>query len=87
VVSICIHTSFAAWGMPSAALALLAHGERLRRTMGVYRFLVDGAVVVAPWLIGTLIGRYGYELPSWITAAGVLLTAVLVTRGLRPARG
>jgi hypothetical protein len=55
--------------------------------MGVYRFLVDGAVVVAPWLIGTLIGRYGYELPSWITAAGVLLTAVLVTRGLRPARG
>jgi MFS transporter, DHA1 family, multidrug resistance protein len=87
VVSICIHTSFAAWGMPSAALALLAHGERLRRTMGVYRFLVDGAVVVAPWLIGTLIGRYGYELPSWTTAAGVLLTAVLVTRGLRPARG
>jgi predicted MFS family arabinose efflux permease len=55
--------------------------------MGVYRFLVDGAVVVAPWLIGTLVERYGYELPSWITAAGVLLTAVLVTRGLRPARG
>jgi hypothetical protein len=54
--------------------------------MGVYRFLVDGAVVVAPWLIGTLVGRYGYELPSWITAAGVLLTAVLVTYGLRPAR-
>ena len=87
VVSICIHTSFAAWGMPSAALALLAGGGRLRRTMGVYRFLVDGAVVVAPWLIGTLIGRYGYDLPSWITAAGVLLTAVLVTRGLRPAAG
>jgi predicted MFS family arabinose efflux permease len=87
VVSIGIHTSFAAWGMPSAALALLAHGERLRRTMGIYRFLVDGAVVIAPWLIGTLIGRYGYELPSWITAAGLLLTAVLVTQGLRPARG
>jgi MFS family permease len=87
LVSIGIHTSFAAWGMPSAALARLARGERLRRTMGVYRFLVDGAVVVAPWLIGTLIGRYGYELPSWITAVGVLLTAVLVTRGLRPARG
>jgi MFS transporter, DHA1 family, multidrug resistance protein len=87
LVSIGIHTSFAAWGMPSAALAQLARGERLRRTMGVYRFLVDGAVVVAPWLIGTLVGRYGYELPSWITAVGVLLTAVLVTRGLRPARG
>jgi MFS transporter, DHA1 family, multidrug resistance protein len=87
LVSIGIHTSFAAWGMPSAALAQLARGGRLRRTMGVYRFLVDGAVVVAPWLIGTLVGRYGYELPSWITAAGVLLTAVLVTRGLRPARG
>ena len=56
LVSIGIHTSFAAWGMPSAALAQLARGERLRRTMGVYRFLVDGAVVVAPWLIGTLIG-------------------------------
>jgi predicted MFS family arabinose efflux permease len=86
LVSIAIHTSFAAWGMPSAALAQLARGTRLRHTMGVYRFLVDGAVVVAPWLIGTLVGRYGYELPSWITAAGVLLTAVLVTRGLRPAR-
>ncbi|HSF33819.1 MAG TPA: MFS transporter [Candidatus Tectomicrobia bacterium] len=87
LVSIGIHTSFAAWGMPSAALAQLARGERLRRTMAVYRFLVDGAVVVAPWLIGTLVGRYGYELPSWITAAGVLLTAVLVTRGLRAAPG
>lgn len=87
LVSIGIHTSFAAWGMPSAMLAQLARGERLRRTMGVYRFLVDGAVVVAPWLIGTLVGRYGYELPAWITATGVLLTAVLVTRGLRPARG
>jgi MFS transporter, DHA1 family, multidrug resistance protein len=87
LVSIGIHTSFAAWGMPSAALAQLARGGRLRRTMGVYRFLVDGAVVVAPWLIGTLVGRYGYELPSWITAAGVLLTAVLVTRGLRPVQG
>ena len=29
--------------------------------------------MVAPWLIGTLVGQYGYELPSWITAAGVLL--------------
>jgi predicted MFS family arabinose efflux permease len=87
LVSIGIHMSFAAWGMPSAALAQLARGGRLRRTMGVYRFLVDGAVVVAPWLIGALIGRYGYALPSWITAAGVLLTAVLVTRGLRPTPG
>jgi predicted MFS family arabinose efflux permease len=87
MVSIAIHTGFAAWGMPSAALAQAARGEGLRRTMGVYRFLVDGAVVVAPWLIGTLVERYGYALPSWITATGVLLTAVLVTRGLRPARG
>jgi predicted MFS family arabinose efflux permease len=87
VVSIAIHAGFTAWGMPSAALARLARGERLRRTMGIYRFLVDGAVVVAPWLIGTLIERYGYELPSWATAAGVLVTAVLVTRGLRPVRG
>jgi MFS family permease len=86
LVSIGIHTSFAAWGMPSAALAQLARGEHLRRTMGVYRFLVDGAVVVAPWLIGTLVGQYGYQLPSWITAAGVLLTAILVMRGLHPAR-
>jgi predicted MFS family arabinose efflux permease len=87
LVSIGIHTSFAAWGMPSAALARLARGGQLRRTMGIYRFLVDGAVVVAPWLIGTLIGRYGYALPAWSTATGVLLTAVLVARGLRPAPG
>ena len=86
LVSVGIHTSFAAWGMPSAALAQLARGGGLRRLMGAYRFLVDGAVVVAPWLIGTLIGRYGYALPAWVTAAGVLLTAVLVTRGLRSAR-
>jgi DHA1 family multidrug resistance protein-like MFS transporter len=87
LISLGIHTSFAAWGMPSAALAQLARGEHLRRTMGIYRFLVDGAVVIAPWLIGTLIGRYGYEVPAWCTAAGVLLTAVLVPQGLRPARG
>lgn len=87
LLSIGIHTSFAAWGMPSAALAQLARGEHLRRTMGVYRFLVDGAVVIAPWLIGTLIGRYGYSLPAWLTAAGVALTAILVAKGLRPARG
>jgi hypothetical protein len=30
------------------------------------------------------VGRYGYELPSWITTTGLLLTAVLVTKGLRP---
>jgi DHA1 family multidrug resistance protein-like MFS transporter len=86
LVSIGIHTSFAAWGMPSAALARLARGGEVRRLMGVYRFLVDGAVVVAPWLIGTLIGRFGYALPAWSTAAGVLLTAALVARGLRSAR-
>jgi hypothetical protein len=71
--------------MPSAALARLARGGGVRRLMGVYRFLVDGAVVVAPWLIGTLIGRFGYALPAWSTAAGVLLTAALVTKGLCPA--
>jgi predicted MFS family arabinose efflux permease len=86
LVSIGMHTSFAVWGMPSAALAQLARGVQLRRTMGVYRFLVDGAVVVAPWLIATLIEKYGYELPSWITAAVVLLTAMLVAHGLRPAQ-
>jgi predicted MFS family arabinose efflux permease len=86
LVSIGLHASFAVWGLPSAALARLAHGGQLRRMMGGYRFLVDGAVVVAPWLIGTLVGWYGYELPSWITAAGVLLTAVLVTYGLHLTR-
>jgi hypothetical protein len=53
--------------------------------MGIYRFLVDGAMVVAPWLIGTLIGRHGYQIPAWFTAAGVLLTAIVVVRGLRAA--
>lgn len=86
LVSIGLHASFAVWGLPSAALAQLAHRGRLRRMMGGYRFLVDGAVVVAPWLIGTLVGWYGYELPSWLTAAGVLLTAVLVTYGLHLTR-
>ena len=69
VVSICLHTGFAAWGMPSAALALCTPRERLARTMGIYRLLVDGAVVIAPWLVGTLIGLYGYGPPAWLTAA------------------
>lgn len=86
LVSIGMHMSFAAWGMPSAALAQLARGRHLRRAMSMYRFLVDGAVVVAPWLIGTLIGRLGYEIPAWGTAAGVLLTAILVAKGPRPRR-
>ena len=47
LVSIGMHTSFAAWGMPSAALAQAARGGDLRRAMGIYRFLVDGAVVAS----------------------------------------
>jgi predicted MFS family arabinose efflux permease len=60
LISIGIHTSFAAWGMPSAALAQLSRGTGLRQAMGIYRFLVDGAcchstlvdrhVDRAPWL-------------------------------------
>jgi len=46
MVSIGLHASFAAWGLPSAALAQLAHGGRLRRMMGGYRFLVCGWRVV-----------------------------------------
>jgi MFS family permease len=83
VVSICLHTGFAAWGMPSAALALCTPREYLARTMGIYRLLVDGAVVIAPWLVGTLIGLYGYGLPAWLTAALVIPTALLVAQGLR----
>ena len=86
LVSICLHTGFAAWGMPSAALALFTPRERLARTMGLYRLLIDGAVVIAPWLIGTLIELYGYGLPAWLTAAFVTLTALLVAQGLRAAR-
>jgi MFS family permease len=86
VVSICLHTGFAAWGMPSAALALSTPQEYLARTMGIYRLLVDGAVVIAPWLVGTLIGLYGYGPPAWLTAALVTLTALLVAQGLRAGR-
>jgi MFS family permease len=86
VVSICLHTGFAAWGMPSAALALCTPREYLARTMGIYRLLVDGAVVIAPWLVGTLIGLYGYGLPAWLTAALVILTALLVAQGLHAGR-
>src|SRR5262245_56425185 len=83
LVSICLHIGFAAWGRPSAALALCTPREQLARTMGIYRLLVDGAVVIAPWLIGTLIGLYGYGLPAWLTAALVTLTALLVGQSLR----
>lgn len=83
LVSVCLHMGFAAWGMPSAALALFTPRDRLARTMGLYRLLVDGAVVVAPWLIGTLIELYGYGLPAWLTAALTVLTALLVAQGMR----
>jgi MFS family permease len=86
LVSICLHTGFAAWGMPAAALALCTPKARLARIMGIYRLLIDGAVVIAPWLIGTLIGLYGYDLPAWLTAAVVALVALLVAQGLRAAR-
>ena len=86
LVSIGLHTGFAAWGMPPAVLALCTPRARLARTMGIYRLLVDGAVVLAPWLIGTLIDLYGYGLPAWLTAAVVVLTALLVAQGLRGAR-
>ena len=85
-VSICLHTGFAAWGMPSAALALCTPRERLARTMGIYRLLIDGAVVIAPWLVGTLIESYSYGPPAWLTAALVMLTALLVWQGLRTER-
>jgi len=86
LVSICLHTGFAAWGMPAATLALCTPRERLARTMGIYRLLIDGAVVIAPWLIGTLIGLYGYSLLTRLTAALVTLTALLVWQGLRAVR-
>ena len=83
LVSITLHASFAAWGMPSAVLALCVPREQLARTMGIYRLLVDSAVVVAPWLVGTLIGLHGYGLPTWLSALGVGLMACLVWQGLR----
>jgi len=86
LVSICLHTGFAAWGMPAATLALCTPRERLARTMGIYRLLIDGAVVIAPWLIGTLIGLYGYDLLTRLTAALVTLMALLVWQGLRAVR-
>jgi MFS family permease len=86
IVSVGLHTGFAAWGMPAAALVLLTRGDRLARTMGFYRLLVDGAVVIAPWLVGILIGQYGYELPARLSAALVTLTALLVVQGLRLSR-
>ena len=86
LVSIGLHTGFAAWGMPAATLALCTPRERLARTMGIYRLLIDGAVVIAPWLIGTLIGLYGYSLLTRLTAALVTLTALLVWQGLRAVR-
>jgi predicted MFS family arabinose efflux permease len=86
LASICLHTGFAAWGMPSAALVLLTPGHRLARTMGLYRLLIDAAVIVAPWLMGILIERYGYNVPARSAAVLVALTAMLVAWGLRPSR-
>jgi predicted MFS family arabinose efflux permease len=82
LVSLCLHAGFAAWGMPSAALAILTQGAHLARTLACYRLLVDGAATLAPWLVGMVIEHYGYGLPAWCTAAVVALTAILVAGGL-----
>jgi hypothetical protein len=71
----------------AAALALLAPRAHLAHIMGLYRFLVDGAVIIAPWLTGRLIERHGYRLPARGTAVVLILTAPLVAWGLRPVRG
>jgi MFS family permease len=86
LVSLSLHAGFATWGMPSAALAMLTQGTQQARAMARYRLLVDGAAVLAPWLMGLLIERYGYALPARYTAAVVALTALLVMVGLRPTR-
>ena len=81
-----LHTGCAAWGMPAAATVLSVPGDCLIRTMGMYRLLVDGAVVIAPWLIGTLIGHEGYRVPTRGTAVLLMLNALLVLWGLRAVR-
>ncbi len=86
LVSLSLHAGFATWGMPSAALAMLTQGTQQARAMARYRLLVDGAAVLAPWLMGLLIERCGYALPARYTAAVVALTALLVMVGLRPTR-
>lgn len=86
LVSLGLHAGFAAWGMPSAVLAMLSQGHRLTRSMAWYRLLVDSAAVIAPWLIGLLIERAGYGSPSLCTAVVVALTAFCVAWGMRPAR-
>jgi MFS family permease len=86
LVSLCLHAGFATWGMPSAVLAVLTQGARQARAMAFYRLLVDGAAVLAPWLTGLLIERYGYGVPARCTAVVVAITALLVMWGLRPAR-
>jgi MFS family permease len=86
LVSLSLHAGFATWGMPSAALAILTQGTQQARAMARYRLLVDGAAVIAPWLMGLLIERYGYALPARCTAVVIALTALLVMVGLRPTR-
>jgi predicted MFS family arabinose efflux permease len=86
LISLCLHAGFATWGMPSAALAVLTRGPQQARTMALYRLLVDGGAVLAPGLVGMLIERYGYGVPTHATAVVVALTALLVLWGLRPAR-
>jgi FSR family fosmidomycin resistance protein-like MFS transporter len=86
LISLCLHAGFATWGMPSAALAVLTRGPQQARAMALYRLLVDGGAVLAPGLVGMLIERYGYGVPTHATAVVVALTALLVLWGLRPAR-
>lgn len=86
LVSLGMHAGFAAWGLTAAALALLTSQAHLSRVFGLYRILVDGAVILAPWFTGVLIGTYGYRLPAQTSAVALLLTAALLIWGLKPWR-
>jgi MFS family permease len=86
LISVGLHAGFATWGMPSAALAVLTRGPQQARAMALYRLLVDGGAVLAPGLVGMLIERYGYGVPTHATAVVVALTALLVLSGVRPVR-
>jgi FSR family fosmidomycin resistance protein-like MFS transporter len=86
LISVGLHAGFATWGIPSAALAVLTRGPQQARAMALYRLLVDGGAVLAPGLVGMLIERYGYGVPTHATAVVVALTALLVLWGARSAR-
>lgn len=75
------------WMTVPALLAEQLAGGFGGRAAALYRLVTDAGFILAPGLVGWLIGRFGFLAAAAPVAAVLLASMVLSLRYLRPARG